>query len=42
MHGTELEMDWNWLPVSQTENIPQVFDTIFPKGIYQRNYSFPI
>ena len=33
MHGSEPEIDWNRLPVLQTEHLPQVYDVIFPKGI---------
>ena len=31
MHGTDPEIDWNRLPVSKTEHIPQVFDVSSPK-----------
>ena len=41
MNGTEIEVDWNWLPVSNMEHIPQVFDTSFPKGTSQLPYPFP-
>ena len=33
MYGTEPVIDWNHLPVSQTEHLPQVYDVIFPKGM---------
>ena len=33
MHRTELEMDWNWFPVSQTEHLLQEFDASFLKGM---------
>ena len=39
--GTEPEIDWNRLPVSQTEHIPQLFDTRFPKGVSQCPCPFP-
>ena len=32
MHRTEPAIDWNRLPVSQTEYLPHAFDIIFPKG----------
>ena len=35
MHGMEPEINWNWLPVSQTERIQKVFDVSFPEGLYQ-------
>ena len=35
MHGTEPEIGWNRLPVSQTEYIPHVFDVSFPNGMSQ-------
>ena len=35
MHGTYPAIDWNWIPVSQTEYLPYVFDVIFMKGISQ-------
>ena len=34
-NGTNIEIDWNQLPVSQMEHIPQVFYVIFLKGMYQ-------
>ena len=30
IHGEELVIDWNWLPVSHGENHPQVYDVRFP------------
>ena len=41
MHGTEPYIDWNRLPVSQTEYIPQVFEIGFPKGTSQCPCPFP-
>ena len=35
MHGTDPEIDWNQLPVSQTEHLPQVFDVSLLKGTSQ-------
>ena len=32
MHWTEPEIYWNRFPFSQMEHIPQVFDSVFPKG----------
>ena len=31
MHRTEPSIDWNRLPVSQTEHHPQFYDLIFPR-----------
>ena len=31
MHGTESIIDWNQMPVSQTEHQPQVYDMSFPR-----------
>ena len=35
IHGTEPDIDWNRLPVSQMDHIPQAFDVSFPKGTSQ-------
>ena len=35
MYGSEPEIYWNRLPVSQTEHITQVFGVSFPKGASQ-------
>ena len=32
MNGTDPEIDWSRLLISQTEQIPQVFDMMFLKG----------
>ena len=32
MHGTEPEIDWSRMPVSQTEHQPQVYDVIFMRS----------
>ena len=40
MHGAELEIDCNWLTVSQTEHIPQVFDVSFLKGTSHCKFPF--
>ena len=40
MHGTEPEIDWNRLPVSQTEHILQVSEISFLKVVSQR--PFPV
>ena len=40
MYGIEREIDWNRLPVSQTEHIPQIFYISFPKVTYQRPLLF--
>ena len=31
IHRKEPEIDWNWLPFSQREHYPQVYDVIFPR-----------
>ena len=35
IHDTEIEINWNRLPVIQMEHIPQVFGVSFPKGTTQ-------
>ena len=40
MNETELEIDWNWLSVSQREHLPQVYDVKFPKGTMKGPYAF--
>ena len=40
MHGTDTEIDWNQLPVSQTEQIPKVSDVSFPEGTSQCKLPF--
>ena len=35
MHGTDPEIDWDRLPVSQIEHITQVFDVSSLKGTSQ-------
>ena len=42
IHGKEMVIDWNRLLVSQTEDLPQVYDVSFPKGTTQCPYPFPI
>ena len=42
MHEKEPEIDWNHLPVSQTEHLTQVYDIRFPKGMVQFPHPFPI
>ena len=42
MHGTEPEIYWNRLLVSQTEHIPQVLTSLFPKVVYQSQCPFPV
>ena len=41
MHGTEPDIYWKWLPVSQTEHISQIFDVILPKGTSHFPCTFP-
>ena len=41
MHGTEPEIDWNYLPFSHTEHLPHMFDVRFLKGISQCQCPFP-
>ena len=35
MHRTETAINWNRLPVSQKERLPQVYDVRFPRGTTQ-------
>ena len=40
MYGTEPEIDWNGLPVSQKEQIPKVFEVNYLKGMSHCQNSF--
>ena len=40
IHGTEPDIDWNRLPVSQMDHIPRVFNVSFQKDTSQFPYSF--
>ena len=42
IYETDLEIDWNQMPVSQIEYLPQVYNFISPKVITQCPYPFPI
>ena len=41
MHGTELEIDWSQLPVSQTEHQPQVYNLRFLQSTKRCPCPFP-
>ena len=40
-HGTETEIDWNRLTISQTEHLPQVYEASSPKGTTHYSCPFP-
>ena len=42
MHGTEPEIDWNQLLVSQAEHTPQVFGVSLPKGTAQCKWTLSV
>ena len=41
MHGTDTAIDWSWLPVSQTEHQPQVYDVRLPQSTKRCPCPFP-
>ena len=41
LHGTEPAIDWDWLPVTHTYHLPQVFEVRFPRVTTKCQLPFP-